>query len=267
MVRFSSPVARGNAMSQQLLQLGVADIHTHSRASDGIGTLDAMLEYAEHRVNLDVMCVTDHDNLSSGLHARDLSTKRGYKCDIVPGMEITTLNGHLIAIFIEEPVKSMRSLQSTIEAVHKLDGICIIPHPYSRLTYSVGESDLQRLYKKGIKEAMPDAIESRNPTPAGQAARKHQKRLSWWGNRGLAEVGGSDSHFVQTIGQAFTLFQGKTALELKNAIQSGQTIPGLIPSEERNSIRKKEILQQTFRALFLHPSKLMARNFLRMLKY
>jgi len=253
-------------MRVQPNELGVADLHTHSRASDGIGTLDTMLEYAEQIVHLDVMCITDHDNLSSSLYARDLSSKRGYKCDIVPGMEITTLNGHLIAIFIEEPVKSMRSLQSTIEAVHKLDGICIIPHPYSRLTYSVGESDLQRLYKQGIKEALPDAIESRNPTPAGQAVRKHPKRLLSWGNKGIAEVGGSDAHFVQTIGDAFTLFQGKTAVELKKAIQSSHTIPGLIPLKERNPIRKKELLEQTFRALFLHPSKLMTRNFLRMLK-
>jgi predicted metal-dependent phosphoesterase TrpH len=216
--------------------LGIADLHTHSRASDGLGSLGSMIEYAENRANLDVMCITDHDDISPGLFARDLASKRGYKCDIVPGMEITTLNGHLIAIFLEKPVKSMRPLQSTIESVHNLGGLCIIPHPYSRLTYSIGESDLQRLYRQRIKEAMPDAIESQNPTPAGQAVRKHPKRLAWWAERGLAEVGGSDAHFVQSIGQAFTLFQGKTALELKKEIESRQTIAGLVPSEERNPI-------------------------------
>ena len=246
--------------------LGIADIHTHSRASDGLGTLDSMLKYAENKTKLDVMCITDHDDISPGLFARDLGSKKGYKCDIVPGMEITTLNGHLIALFLEEPVRSLRSLQSTIEAVHNLGGICIIPHPYSRLTYSISESVLQRLYRQGIKEIMPDAIESRNPTPAGGAVRKHPKRLAWWWNKGLAEVGGSDAHFVQAIGQAFTLFQGKTAPELKKAIQLNQTVAGLVPPEERSPITKKELLEQTFRAIFIHPSKLVKRNLLRMLE-
>jgi hypothetical protein len=38
-----------------------------------------------------------------------------------------------------------------------------------------------------------------------------------------AEVGSSDAHILDAIGMGYTLFEGKTAADLKTALENGQT--------------------------------------------
>ena len=83
---------------------------------------------------LDVIAITDHDDIRGALEARDTHTRGGYSFDFVTGIEITTLSGHILALWIDEPVPSFKSLHRTIEYVHELGGIVIIPHPFSHLT-------------------------------------------------------------------------------------------------------------------------------------
>ena len=49
--------------------------------------------------------------------------------EVVVGEEVTTLGGHLLALYLEAPVRSYRSLRSTIAAVHDAGGIAIPAHP------------------------------------------------------------------------------------------------------------------------------------------
>jgi hypothetical protein len=76
--------------------MGRADIHIHSIYSiDGTDTVTEILEQATYHANLDVVAVTDHDDLRGALEARELSGK--YGIDVVPGVELTTLEGHVLA--------------------------------------------------------------------------------------------------------------------------------------------------------------------------
>lgn len=238
--------------------LGLADLHVHTLASDGLASVEEVLSYAEHRIGLDVVCITDHDDLSSGLHARDLGLRERYRCAVVPGMEITTLNGHLLALFLEEPVPSMRSLAVTIEAVHRLGGLCVIPHPLSWLVHSVGQAHLEELLWEDIPEQRPDAFEVANPSPAGRITQRLARELNR-GSFGLAEVGGSDAHFIEAVGTGFTRFPGSTPEALKKAILEGTTVAGLASPRQRPRINPSLPAKQLLRSLVIQPTRLAMR--------
>src|SRR5439155_1411518 len=54
---------------------------------------------------------------------------RGLSIEVVVGEEVTTLGGHLLALWIEKPVKPFRSMRSTIAAIHDQGGLAIPAHP------------------------------------------------------------------------------------------------------------------------------------------
>ena len=43
---------------------------------------------------------------------------------------------------------------------------------------------------------------------------------------GIAATGGSDTHYLPTLGSTYTLFQGETAQDLRDAIETGATRAG-----------------------------------------
>ena len=45
--------------------LGRADLHLHTRASDGLMSARDLVDYVEHHTDLDVIAITDHDETSA----------------------------------------------------------------------------------------------------------------------------------------------------------------------------------------------------------
>jgi hypothetical protein len=66
-----------------------------------------------------------------------------------------------------------------------------------------------------------DAIEVINGFPASFLSNSLTAWLNRTVGRNLPELGGSDSHIAYTIGQALTWFPGRTAADLRQAIESG----------------------------------------------
>ncbi len=81
--------------------MGRADLHLHTIYSDGMGTVPAVLE-AARQAGLDIIAITDHDTLTGARQARELAPR--YGVGVIPGVEITTAEGHLLAYWIERPV-------------------------------------------------------------------------------------------------------------------------------------------------------------------
>ena len=192
---------------------GKADLHIHTSAGDGLDSLQAILEHVEEHSDLDVIAITEHDNLEVALQARELHARGRYRFDLVTGTEITTLEGHLVALFLERPVESFRRVEETIDAIHAHGGICFVPHPASWLTRSIGPKTLTRVNQLRRRGTWFDAIETANAGPAGRFYLEKARRLAH--EFGLAGVGSSDAHFVQAIGSAFTEFDGTTAADLR----------------------------------------------------
>ena len=204
--------------------MGKADLHIHTRYGDGLDSIEAIFEHVETRTDLDVIAITEHDNLKVALEAREVWGRRRYRFDLVTGAEVTTLEGHLVALFLEEPVASLKRVEATLEDVHAQGGLCFVPHPLSWLTRSIGEGTLQRVQADpGVSF---DAMELSSASPIarlylGRARRLNDERY------GLPEVGASDAHFVEAIASAYTSFGGTTAAELRQAIVAGRTQGGV----------------------------------------
>ncbi|MGE3077390.1 MAG: CehA/McbA family metallohydrolase [Dehalococcoidia bacterium] len=200
--------------------MGKADLHIHTRVSDGMATVSEVLEYIEHRTDLDVVAITDHEDAGGGLLARDLAVKRGYRFEVIPGAEVTTLQGHVLALFIERTPPSFRRVESTLEMIHSQGGLAIAAHPLSWMTRSISARTLNRLALEGSGKF--DAIELGNPSPAGvrTARRARQMNASTWN---LPETGGSDAHHLPHVGTGWTEFEGWSADDLFQAIRLGET--------------------------------------------
>lgn len=242
-----------------------ADLHIHTIGSDGLGTPAAVLEETARRDDLGLIAITDHDDLTPALRARELHARRGYRFGFVPGMEITTLEGHLLAIFIEERVPSFRPLAATLDRIHAQGGLAIIPHPLSPLTRSIGRHGIERVQARRRDGVWFDGIELANPSPAGRFSAARARRL----NREqlhLPEVGGSDAHYLPVIGSAFTQFPGTTADELRAAILAGTTRAALGRHVSLREIGAGQIARQTARAMWATPSKVLGRPARRVLQ-
>jgi hypothetical protein len=195
-----------------------------------MATVPELLHYVEERGDLDVIAVTEHDTIRAAEEARELHARGTYRFELISGIEVTTLDGHLLALFVDEPVPSFRRMEETLAAVHRAGGIAIVPHPLSWLTRSVSQRVLQRIAANGNDGVYFDAIEEYNLSPAGRVTSAKARRL----NRErlhLAAVGSSDAHFLQSIGSARTEFAGTSAADLRRAIETKATSgePGHAP--------------------------------------
>ncbi|MBA7597846.1 hypothetical protein ES703_04853 [subsurface metagenome] len=194
----------------------MADIHIHSSIVDGMADVTQILEYVEENTDLDVIAITDHDRIEGSYQARELAAKRGYRFEVVTGMEVTTQEGHLLALYLESPAPSFEPLAETIEAIHSQGGLCIVPHPMSWLTESVTRQSLEKIVASNEHGLYLDGIETINATIAGRISNPKAKRFNH--KYKLAETGGSDAHFLTVIGSSITLFPGRSAEELKQSI-------------------------------------------------
>ncbi len=83
--------------------MGLADLHIHSIHSyDGTATIPAILKHVSEKTDLDIIAITDHDSLDGVNQALNLAPKYGLQ--VIPGCEITTAQGHVLALFIHKRI-------------------------------------------------------------------------------------------------------------------------------------------------------------------
>jgi predicted metal-dependent phosphoesterase TrpH len=125
--------------------VGKADLQLHSDLGDGLAPPEAILDAAE-RAGMNVIALTDHDDIRGAFLIRDLASRRNSPVEIVTGIEVTTRSGHLLALWVEEEIPMFAPLKQTIALIHSLGGVAIAPHPLSYLTFSIGEGARRALH-------------------------------------------------------------------------------------------------------------------------
>jgi predicted metal-dependent phosphoesterase TrpH len=190
---------------------GKADLHIHSRADDGLATPRQIVDHVQRNTDLDIIAITDHDEIVGALEAREIVAKGGYRFQVLVGMEITTRQGHLLALGIERPIRMLQEMDRTIALVHEQGGVCILPHPMAWFSMGARQSLVNRLVRKPTDSVYLDGVEVFNPSFAGRVVFQLAERLNrtrWQ----LAACGGSDSHSANTIGSAYTTFPGERSI-------------------------------------------------------
>jgi predicted metal-dependent phosphoesterase TrpH len=189
------------------------DLHCHTSASfDSTATLNAVLRAAASR-GLTHLAVTDHDRIDAALRARDAAPDG---LTVIVGEEVKTVDGDLIAVFLERVVPPGLSAVDTIAAVREQGGLVGVPHPFDRLREYGHKSgaDLADIADK------VDWIEVYNARVIGSTA--NEKAAIFAKERGLPGVCASDSHTVMEVGVAYNVVLGdpSTPAGLRTALAS-----------------------------------------------
>jgi predicted metal-dependent phosphoesterase TrpH len=198
---------------------GRADLHTHTKYS-GMSKLrfmrfpDAVSEPADvvraaERRGLDVVCVTDHDTIRGGTMAEQA---RPRKVEVVVGEEVSTADGEVVGLFVNEDIPRGLSAEETIDRIHAMGGVAIAPHPFSAHCSSLAN----RLFELEL-----DGVELFNAFHRDGYTNDIAQKLCE--NMAVARTGGSDAHAPMMVGDGYTIFEGTTAEELRKAILRRET--------------------------------------------
>ena len=191
------------------------ELHCHSEYSyDGRDPVEMLLEQGA-AVGLDAIAVTDHDEIAGSLRAVELAPE--YDLIGVPGMEVSTDDGHVLAMGVEELVPAGLSFSETVDRIHDLGGIAIVPHPFQESRHGV----LANVSRSELATA--DAIEVYNSRLI--TGRSNRQAKVFAEKRGLPKTAGSDAHVAEMVGQAVTSVGAteRSARAILEAIERGDT--------------------------------------------
>jgi predicted metal-dependent phosphoesterase TrpH len=201
-------------------QPGLADLHIHTLASDGVSSVADILDAAVRR-GLDVIAVADHERVDAAHAAQRLARELELDLEVIVGEEITTRGGHLVGLGISQRIRPWGALKSSVARVHEQGGLAIIAHPLVPYPLCASAGAIQRLLDEADPIFHPDAIEVFNPTTARM--RWSRDVPGFARSVGLPGVAGSDAHRAADVGHALTTFPGRTADDVLSAIRSGTT--------------------------------------------
>ena len=225
--------------------IGFADLHIHTIYSwDGTCTPSAVLKYVTDHTDLSIIAITDHNEIRGALMARELAL--AYEIQVITGSEVTTSEGHLLALYIEDRIPPGKSLLETVLLVGEQGGVCVIPHP--------AESDKNSIKPASVRNVLehPDAarvlvgVETQNSGFFHKFGPSLGEEISQ--DLGLSPTGSSDAHILEMIGQSATQFPGTTAAEFRQALLQGTTCPVASRLESRLSMVKRWLPRFLLRA-------------------
>jgi predicted metal-dependent phosphoesterase TrpH len=173
------------------------DLHVHSRHSpDSRLAIAELVDWAPRR-GLRGFALTDHNSVAG--HAELEALGRAHPgLILIPGVEVSTLEGHLLALGVTELPPVGASVEETVTWVGAHGGVPVPSHA-SRRVHGIGLSQAARLN-----------------VPALEVLNGH---TSGWGNARVARLatarrvgatGGSDVHDLRDLGRCYTEFSSDT---------------------------------------------------------
>ncbi|MBA4386155.1 MAG: phosphotransferase [Anaerolinea sp.] len=202
--------------------MGYADLHIHSLHSyDGTASISAILKYASTHTDLNVIAITDHDTISGVFEAVDLAPR--YNLQIIPGVEVSTKDGHVLCLFIDHLISSGLSLLETVLRTGDLGGFCVIPHPQARGVNGLRFSTIREVLKDSTAAKILVGVEAFNG--GAILSRRNPFITNEAQSLPIAQLGGSDAHMLKMIGEGSFWFNGNSIHELKKAIENRTTFP------------------------------------------
>jgi hypothetical protein len=167
------------------------DLHIHSGYSeDGIGTPKEIIQSLRKK-GIDGMCITDHNNVKGSLEALKRSPNDFI---VITGAEISTLDGHILALNIKENISPKQSIEITIEKIIDKGGIPIIPHIFRNMS---GIKIKKLNYIKNKINTM-EVFNSCSQPKTNLKMVKIAKKYNFGG------TGGSDTHEPKYAGYGYT---------------------------------------------------------------
>ncbi|OYR54526.1 CehA/McbA family metallohydrolase [Halorubrum halodurans] len=212
------------------------DPHVHSEDSyDGHEPVELILEHAAD-IGLDAVVITDHDTMGESKRAAELAPEYGLVG--IPGVEVSTADGHLLAIGVDRMPPRGESYAATVSWIHDRGGVAVVPHPFQRSRHGVR--------RRNIPLPRSDADEGDRSDGAGEVDEvdaievfnawlftgyRNRRARRFAALHGYPGVAASDAHHLNYVGRAFTelTVRGRssvdavTAEDVLAAIREGTT--------------------------------------------
>jgi len=191
------------------------DFHVHTCYSyDATSSLRDTIVYAKKR-GLNGIAITDHDTSRGAKRALKLVSKREFM--VIPGIEVTTSQGHVLALNITTFIPQDLSLVETVEKIHEAGGIAVAAHPIVFIKSHIKQRIASASNLDGVEvinsSAFPFFLSTR-------LSRALAERLN------VPQTAGSDAHHASEIGTAYTLVKADSDIdEIIEAIRKGAVVP------------------------------------------
>jgi hypothetical protein len=171
------------------------DLHMHTDHSSDCATPVETLLATARDAGLGAIAITDHNEISGALAARELAEEFGVK--VIVAEEIKTAEqGEVIGLFLSELIPRGMTMAETIAEIRRQGGLVYVPHPFDRL-HSV--PDYEHLLDM-VEEI--DILEVFNPRVALTAFNEEAERFA--AKYRIVPGAGSDSHVAQGLGSVMT---------------------------------------------------------------
>ncbi len=182
-----------------------------------------LLNYVSVNTPLDLLAITDHNTLDGYWRARDFvasaTNEHLHELVLVPGVEVSSRDGHIIALNVERVIPRDLDAAETISAIHEAGGLALAAHPFAWLPGLKEFTGVGR----GFLRFPFDAVEIYNSTPTEFFNNWRVRRMHRRAGRPLAEYGGSDSHFLWAVARTMTRYPGRGWADLEAALRARTT--------------------------------------------
>ena len=188
-------------------------VHTHysrrdSVPAEGLSSPAEMID-AAIRLGISAIAITDHDVILRHKTAWKAAAKKDII--VIPGEEVSSSDGHIVALGISEHIKPGKSAEETVDIIREQAGVAIAPHPFD-----IGRHGIK------TKARLCDAVEVFNALNLDRLA--NHRSYKWVTERNLTPVAGSDAHWTEMLGLGTLVFSKRlgTVDEILKAIRKGR---------------------------------------------
>ena len=175
----------------------IADLHVHTNYSrDSFITPKELIFYAKQN-GLNAVAVTDHNTIEGALKiVKDTDFL------VIPGMEVSSMHGHIVALNLQTLIPRGLTAEETIERIHDAGGLAVACHPYAMFKGSLSKHVTGKF----------DAVETVNASafPFGYCKKKAIEAAEKFN---LSTVGGTDAHYGPAIGCGRTVIEAEPNVE------------------------------------------------------
>ena len=174
------------------------DLHCHSEASaDCITPLSSFPTRCRER-GISVQAITDHNEIWGAQKLKEMvdSSETGNYLSIIIGEEVSTKEGEIVGLFLQEKIPAGLSPEETVSEIKAQGGLVLLPHGFDPLK--------RHALKENARERIAESFDVIEVFNARISNIKWNAAASVWAaQHGLPESSGSDAHTVKDIGSAW----------------------------------------------------------------
>jgi predicted metal-dependent phosphoesterase TrpH len=142
------------------------------------------------------IALTDHNSMGGIGPAREAALKHpGFL--VIPGMEISSADGHVIALGVQHPIPAGLPVNETVERILAAGALPVASHPFRNFT-GLDESQI-----RGARFGALEVLNGRSPN------RKNLRACRLAVEMGLGLSAGSDGHRPVEVGRCCVVIDGE----------------------------------------------------------